>query len=235
MTEQPAADRPAATPSSASSSTGTGRGMRLPFRIVWFLAFHLVLWAAFISTANRPSRATSFWLVFLGFVLGVGLMLQASKKLPTIYHGLALFIFMPGLMLLAPWALGPSFQRLVTTPQTVTVLSSSPHDSETIGSSLPLTHYYSYNLVKVRLSDGSQHSGILRPDRSAAVGSQLRLNVDPLGLIKPQDDNVSISAGLILLTLVIAVLAEIEMVSVLVRPEGESFIAVAGRDRQEPS
>lgn len=236
MNEQPASEQPEPKPkpnfptNPARIHTGNPqRTMRLPFRILWFLAFHLLLWGAFIWTANSPSRAPSFWLISIGFLIGAGLIFQAWDKLPILYHGLALFVFMPGLILLAPWSLGPGYQRLATTPEAVTVLSSSHHDSQANGGSLPGLHLFSYNAVRLRLADGSQRDGILRPDRPVADGSTIRLNVDPLGLLKPQNDNIATTTGLLSTTLLIALLAEIEMVSALIRPNGASFITAAGR------
>lgn len=218
-----AADQPGGTPAKAD------RGMRLPFRVLWFLGYHLVLWGSLISAANAPSRRASLLYVVLGFVLGVGLVLQASAKLPAFFHGLALLVILPGLLYVAPETLSSAFQQAVTSPREVTVLSSTAHDDVSIGGSMPGVRTYDYRDVTVRLPDGSTEKGLLRPDRTVANGSQIRLDVDPLGLIRPQNNNVAIPVALVLVTLLILLLAELELVSALVRPEGGSFIAASGR------
>lgn len=203
--------------------------MRLPFRALWFLGYHLVLWWSLISAANAPSRQASLLYVVLGFVLGVGLVLQASARLPAFFHGLALLVILPGLLYVAPETLASAYQQAVTSPQQVTVLSSTPHDDILIGGSLPGVHTYDYRDITVRLPDGSTEKGLLRPDRAVADGSVIRLGVDPLGLIYPQDNNTTIPGALVLVVLLVLVLAELEMISALLRPNGGSFIAASGR------
>lgn len=210
------------------SGSHSGRGMRLPFRVLWFVVYHLVLWVTLISSFNRPNQQPAFFLLAVGFVIGIGVTLQASVKLPAVYHGLAMFVFLPGLLLMAPMALNSAYQAAAMPQQNARVLSSSSHEASDI-TSLSGVRTYSYTDAEVQLTDGSREHAILRPERSVAAGSTVRLHVDPLDLIKPQNTTGDAPTALVVAFLVLGVLAEIEMISALARPEGGSFIANAAR------
>lgn len=212
-------------------SAGTGsRGMRLPFRMLWFLAYHALLLWGVVQASNRAGRETGFGLTVLGFGIGLVLMLQASAKLPAFYHGISLFVLLPGLIFLGPIALAPLYENAVMSPQEVTVLSQSSHSVSNITSFAGAGRRFSYTDVRVRMSDGAVRDGIIRPARDAPVGSALRMRVDPLHLVRPQlNADSSPPAVIALLTIVLAALAELELVSALLRAEGASFIAESGR------
>jgi hypothetical protein len=215
---------------------GTGedtRRMRLPFRLLWFLAYHAVLLWAIVSASNRADRIASFGLAVLGFIIGIALVLQASSRLPAFYHGLSMFVLLPLLVLIGPVGLAPAYERAVMSAQDVTVVSESSHTVSNIVSTVSYGHLDSYTDVRVRLPDGSVRSGIIRPARDPAVGSSIRMRVDPLHLIRPQLNSLSGSTVAALIAVLVLVLAEIELVSALIRPEGGSFIAdTAARKRQ---
>jgi hypothetical protein len=213
----------------------SSRGMRLPFRVLWFLAYHAVLLWAIVSTSNRAGGSTAFGFAVLGFLIGLALVMQASCRLPAFYHGISLLVLLPGLTLFGPLALAPVYQSAVMSPQTVTVLSQSSHSVSAASSNLPHGNRYSYTDVRVRLSDGSVRDGLIRPARDVAVDSSIRMRVDPLHLVRPQSNSRSGSLVVGLLGVLLLVLAEIELVSALLRPEGGSLIAKTGRDGQPAS
>jgi hypothetical protein len=205
------------------------RRMRLAWRVLWFLAYHSVLLWAVVSASNRAGRTVGFGFWVLGFVLGFVLVLQASCRLPAFYHGISMFVLLPGLTLLGPLALAPAYEQAVMSPQTVTVLSQSSHTVSDIVSNLAYGRRYSYTDVRVRLSDGSVRDGIIRPARTVTVGSSIRLRVDRLHLVRPQSNSGSGAPVAAVIGVLLLVLAEVELVSALVRPEGGSFIADTSR------
>lgn len=237
-TRQPSSDYRSADRASSDREAGDiGRGMRLPFRFLWFLAYHLVLLWATVTAANKAGSNPSFGLVFLAFVIGVGLILQASARLPAFFHGISLFVLLPGLALLGPLSLTSVYEKVAMSGQEVTVLSSSSHQVSDIGTSATLGLHlgYSYTDVRVRLSDGSEHTGIIRPSDDLAAGARVRMDVDRLGLVRPQRNHVKAPAALTLALLAVALLAEVEMVSALIRPDGGSLIAdTARRNADKP-
>ncbi len=203
--------------------------MRLPFRVLWFLGYHAVLWWALVTALDSTTGNPSFLLLVLGFVFGVGLILQASSRLPAFYHGLALVVLLPGLLFLGPVTLGGAYRAVAMPSKQVTVVSATSHEITGLYANLPGVQISSYTDVRARLSDGSTVSGLIRPERPLSAGQRISLHVDPLGLVKAQNGS-SEPAGLVAITLLVLLLAEVEMVSALIRPEGGSFIAASGRD-----
>lgn len=210
------------------------RGMRFPYRLLWFIGYHLVLLWAVIDAANTPTRAPGFWFAVLGFLIGVALVLQAWSRLPAFYHGISLLVLIPGFALVGPLLLNSAYRAAVMSPQNVTVVSASSHEVSSIVANVYTSHQYSYTDVRVRLSGGSVKNGIIRPSQDVPTGSSLRMQIDPTGLVRPQLDNGEDLPGwAAALILLVAVLAEIELVSALLRPDGSSFIAETARSNKD--
>lgn len=205
-------------------------GMRFAFRLLWFLGYHLVLLAAIVATSNRSRGTGSVLFGAIAFLIGGVIVLQASAKLPAFCHGISLLVILPGVVAFGPLALAPVYETVVMSPQSVSVLSQSSHTVSDIFSTGK--YDYSYTNVQVRLPDGSIHDGIVRPARNVPSGHPFRIRVDPLHLVRPQFNSQGDSAIELLVTTFALIMAEMELMSSLIRRDGSSFIAASGQSGQ---
>lgn len=56
-----------------------------------------------VEALNLPKGSPGFGLLAVGSVIGVALVFQASSRLPAAYHGVSLFVLLPGLILVGSW------------------------------------------------------------------------------------------------------------------------------------
>lgn len=215
----------------SSSVAGAARGMRWWARALWVMGYHAVLaWQAIVML-DSPDLSPSLWFVALAFFVGVAVFLQAWSGLPAVFHGLCLLVVLPGAALVVPSAFPTAYEQLVMTPEVVVVQRADEHVVNEMGGGRYVTpdSTYSYTDISARRPGGDTLQAIARPRGHFARGAAIRVDTDPLGLVRAQHNTLApVPLWFELLALAVLAVAEVELASALVRPPGRSVIAASG-------